>query len=155
MIAKKEPPPWRAGQYTPLLNTLVYALVRSGLNAGPICTFLLIATETWGHTGEKWREYGRATAPVSAPFLAQKMHVHESTARRWLKELETEGWVSRVKDGRGRRAATWEPALSEPLVMVETTPTLPVGSTTVISDWLAQKKAEQKAEAARHGLGHK
>lgn len=152
MSAKKQRPPWRATQYTPLLNTLVLALARSDLTARAICAFLVVATETWGHTGERWKEYGRASAAVSVANLAQKMNVHESTARRSLLELEDKGWVTRVRVGRGRAATTWEPSLAEPVVMVDAETPSTGSATTSISDWLEQKRAEAKAEAIQRGM---
>ena len=155
MTAKKETPPWRSGQYTPILNQVAIALARSNLTRRACGVFLVIATETWGHPG-KWRQYGRPSAPVGAAYIAEQMHANEKTARRGLRELEEKGWVRCVAPCRGSRAATWEPTLTPPApcpampedeAPIEPPPDAPRG------EWLKKKLAERQSEILRRAMG--
>ena len=156
MAQKKEPPPWRAGQYTPLLNQLVLALVRSNLTGRALSVFLVIATETWGHPG-KWKQYGRPTAPLGTSSIAAKMKASPATVRRGLLELQDKGWLRMVAPAKGRRGTTWQPTLEPPAPPVEFAdeepPAAPEGDCVTISDWLQQKHSERTARALDHGQG--
>ena len=41
-------------------------------------------TETWGHRGDRYRQLGRAAAPISVSTLASTLVVHRDTVRRAL-----------------------------------------------------------------------
>lgn len=163
---KKPPPPWRAGKYTPILNDLAQSLAgsvaRRELSARAAGTLLVMFTETWGHRGDRYRQFGRAAAPISVSALASTLGVHPDTVRRALDELAEKGWARMVTPHSGRRAATWEPSIRppacpEPQAAPEEAPEsdreVTEADRAIVSEWLAAHKAERERDALAHGLG--
>ncbi|HEY5471584.1 MAG TPA: helix-turn-helix domain-containing protein, partial [Candidatus Limnocylindrales bacterium] len=115
---KPSPPPWRAGKYTPVPNDLAQSLAgsvaRHDLSARAAGTLLVMFTETWGHRGDRYRQFGRAAAPISVSALASTLGVDPKTVRRALAELKEKGWARMVSPPSGQRAATWEPSIRPP-----------------------------------------
>ena len=163
---KPSPPPWRAGKYTPVLNDLAQSLAgsvaRRELNARAAGTLLVMFTETWGHRGDRYRQFGRAAAPISVSALASTLGVDPKTVRRALAELKEKGWARMVSPPSGQRAATWEPSIRPParpeLQAVpeeepETDREVTEADRAPIAEWLAAHKAERHRDALAHGMG--
>src|SRR5665647_2912756 len=101
------PPPWRAGKYTPVLNDLAQSLAgsvaRRELSARAAGTLLVMFTETWGHRGDRYRQFGRAAAPISGSKLARTLGVDQKTVGRALDELKEQGCARRTVFGSAPR----------------------------------------------------
>jgi len=163
---KPSPPPWRAGKYTPVLNDLAQSLAgsvaRHDLSARAAGTLLVMFTETWGHRGDRYRQFGRAAAPISVSALASTLGVDPKTVRRALAELKEKGWARMVSPPSGQRAATWEPSITPParpeLQAVpeeepETDREVTEADRAALTEWLAAHKAERHRDALAHGMG--
>lgn len=163
---KPSPPPWRAGKYTPMLNDLAQSLAgsvaRHDLSARAAGTLLVMYTETWAHRGDRYRQFGRAAAPISVSTLASTLGLHPDTVRRALDELAEKGWARMVTPHSGRRAATWEPSITPPTrpelqAVPEEEPESDREATeadrAIITEWLAAKKAESKRVALDYAMG--
>jgi|BarGraNGADG00312_1021997.scaffolds.fasta_scaffold52152_3 Helix-turn-helix domain len=163
---KPSPPPWRAGKYTPVLNDLAQSLAgsvaRRELSARAAGTLLVMFTETWGHRGDRYRQFGRAAAPISVSKLARTLGVDPKTVRRALAELKEKGWARMVTPPSGQRAATWEPSIQAPAVPEpqsvpqaepETDREVTQADRAILSEWLVDHKAERNRKAIAHGLG--
>ena len=163
---KPSPPPWRAGKYTPVLNDLAQSLAgsvaRRELSARAAGTLLVMFTETWGHRGDRYRQFGRAAAPISVSALASTLGVDPKTVRRALAELKEKGWARMVSPPSGQRAATWEPSIRPParpeLQAVpeeepETDREVTEADRAALTEWVAAHKAERHRDALAHGMG--
>jgi hypothetical protein len=163
---KEPPPPWRAGKYTPVLNDLAQSLAgsvaRHDLSARAAGVLLVMFTETWGHRGDRFRQFGRAAAPISVSKLARTLEVDPKTVRRALAELAEKRWARMVTPPAGRRAATWEPSIATPAIpelqavpedVPETDREVTEADRLLVSEWLTAKEAERKRKAIDHALG--
>ena len=155
--ARKPPPPWRSGQYTPLGNDLLRALagctVRHELSARACAVLLVMYGETWGAHGDHYRQFGRAAAPLSVSKLAATLGTNRKTVFRALAELKEQGWARQVTPHSGTRAATWEPSVMVPTAATsEPEPESERAATEadrqIISEYLAAKHEERRREVA-------
>jgi len=145
-----------------LAQSLAGSVARHDLSARAAGTLLVMFTETWGHRGDRYRQFGRAAAPISVSTLASTLGVHRDTVRRALDELAEKGWARMVTPHSGRRAATWEPSLTPPArpelqAVPEEEPESDREATeadrAILSEWLAAHDAERKRAALDHALG--
>lgn len=161
MTDKPPKPPWRQPPFTTIHNPYLVALTSSELSRHALAAMFFILTQTWGSSGRQRGHYGRWKAPVPLATIAAGIGRSSRTAGRAVAELEAAGWITRAKDGRGRRGCTVRPATEPPLTLKfapeqpcasEAAPPLPAEAA-LLGQWARDKRAERAHEAVRNSLG--